>query len=237
MQNIDNRATEKTAVNHGIVIQPKDILSIVVTSRYPELVSQFNLPLPGFQSGSSSRVDYSHRLLGYQVDMDGNIDFPLLGKLKVTGLTREQLSAMIKQKLFDADLVRDAIIVSDFMNFKISVLGEVRSPGTFSLEDDRITLFEALGKAGDLTIYGRRDNVLVRRDQDGVINYYRIDLRSSAITQSPVFYLQQNDVVYVEPNKTYAARTDINENKSLSTLISLASLLLSLTIVINNLTK
>jgi len=233
MQGVIDGTKEEIPVYQGIVIQPKDILSIVVSSKNPELAVAFNLPLSSYQAGSTSiSTSYSQRILGYLVDMEGKIDFPILGKIVVAGLTREELSAMIKRELIDGDLIRDPIITAEFMNFKISVLGEVRNPGTFNLQDDRITILEALGRAGDLTIYGQRDNVLVIREQNGAMNYFRVDLRSSALTQSPVFYLQQNDVVYVTPNNTVAQRTDINENKSMGVFLSLASLLMSLAVII-----
>ena len=217
----------ETGVNVGIIIQPKDVLSIVVSSRNPELAVGLNLPLHQYYAGSSETSSgYNSRQLGYQVDLDGYIDFPVLGKLRVAGLTRERLANMIKQRLQE-DLIRDAIVTADFMNFKISVLGEVRNPGTFTLSDDRITILEAIGRAGDLTIYGRRDNILVRRENEGKVVFYRVDLRMEAFLTSPVYYLQQNDVIYVEPNNTMTARSGINENRSLGVWISVASLLTS----------
>ena len=233
MQDAENGASDTIVVNQGIVIQPKDILTIVVSSKDPELSMAYNLPLMSYQAGStSSASSYSQRLLGYLVDMDGNIDFPIFGKLKAAGLTREQFSKMIKQRFIQENIIKDAVVTTEFMNFKISVLGEVRNPGTFSLGDDKITILEALGRAGDMTIYGRRDNVLVTREQNGIVHHYRIDLRSNNIFHSPAFYLQQNDVVYVEPNKAWAARSGINENRSVSVAISLASLLTTLAVLI-----
>ena len=228
---------KETGVFAGIVVQPKDVLSIVVSSRSPELSTGLNLPLQQYYAGSAEASSgYNYRQLGYQVDLDGYIDYPVLGKLKVAGLTRERLANMIKQRLQE-DLIRDAIVTADFMNFKISVLGEVRNPGTFNVADDRITLLEAIGRAGDLTIYGRRDNILVRRENEGKAIFYRVDLRTEAFLTSPVYYLQQNDVIYIEPNNTMAARSGINENKSLGIWISLASFITSLTILIINASK
>ena len=234
MQDVDEGVNKETTVNHGIFIQPKDILSIIVTSKYPELSTQYNLPLQSYIAGSSSETSssYMQRLLGYHVDMEGYIEFPSLGKLKVSGMTRDQLSKMVTQQLRDGGLVKDAIVTTDFMNFKISVLGEVRNPGIFEISDDKITILEALGKAGDLTIYGRRDNVLVIREKNGSISYNRIDLRSETLFSSSVYYLQQNDVVYVTPNQTFSARSRINENKSLNVWISVASFLTSIAILV-----
>ena len=223
MNDAKHDAIDTIAVYHGIEIQPRDMLSIVVSSnKNHELAVPFNLPMMSFQAGNTfSAMSNSSRLLGYLVDMDGNIDFPVFGKLKVSGLTRNELSDMITEKIRDGQ-VKDAIVTVDFMNLKISVLGEVRNPGTFNLGDDRITILEALGRAGDLTIYGRRDNVLVRREQNGVLLSYRVDLRSSeALIHSPAYYLQQNDLVYVEPT----ARSRMNENRTINTGISILSLL------------
>ena len=234
MQDAVDHAAERVGVNLGIVIQPKDILSIVVSSRDPKLAIELNLPLHSYQAGSTvASSSYNQRLLGYLVDMEGNIDFPILGRLKVTGMNREQVSEMIKQRIINNGLIFDPVVVVEFMNFKISVLGEVRNPGMFTLQDDKITILEALARAGDLTIYGRRDNILVQRhEQSGVVNFYHVDLRSVDLIHSPVFYLRQNDIVYVSPNNTVAARSRINENRSLGVGISIMSLLINLAILI-----
>ena len=229
MRDAIDMATEELAVNNGLLIKSKDILSIIVSSSKPEFVIGFNKPLMSYQAGSTtSSSSYSQRLLGYLVDMDGYIDFPILGKIKAEGLTREQLAELITKKLIESDQVGDPIVTIEYMNFKISVLGEVRTPGLFYLTDDRITILEAISRAGDMTIYGRRDNVLVRREQNGTVSFYRIDLRSSKLHQSPAFYLQQNDVVYVEPNNVVSARSRINENRTVNVWISGASLLSSI---------
>jgi len=234
MQDALNKTTDTVEVYKGIVVQPKDILSIVVTCKDPELVIWLNLPSHSYQSGSTtSSSSNSQRMLGYLVDMEGCIDFPLLGRLDVGGLTREQVTKMIRKKIIENGLILDPIVVTEFMNFKISVMGEVRNPGTFNLQDDKITILEAIGRAGDLTIQGKRDDVLVvRRDQNDVIKYYRADLRSTEIIHSPVFYLQQNDVVYVSPNNAAAGRYRINENRSLGVWISVANFLTTLAILL-----
>ena len=233
MQDVQNGVTDVMDVNKGILIQPKDILSIVISSKDPELAKSYNLPLLANQAGGSTMnsSSFSQRMLGYQVSTDGSIDFPVLGNIQVAGMSREELSEKIKQDLRKG-AIRDAIVITEFMNFKISVLGEVRSPGTIEVKDDRITILEALGRVGDLTLYGRRDNVLVRREQNGVITNYRVDLLSSAFTHSPAFYLQQNDVVYVEPNNARAATAEINQNRSVGVLLSLASLLTTLGVIL-----
>jgi len=170
--------------------------------------------------------------LGYLVDMKGEIDFPILGKIKVAGLSREQLIERLKQRLVQEDLISEPFITVELLNFQVSVLGEVASPGTFTITGDVITILQALGKAGDLTIYGKRDNILVQREENNMIYYHRIDLRHSSLIHSPVYYLQQNDVVYVDSTNARAAQSRINENRSMSMWVSLISILLSVTMFI-----
>ena len=228
MQDVDNGNIEKIAAYQGIVVKPKDLLFIVVSSKNPELASAFNLPMSSYHVGGTSTSYSSYRMLGYTVDEAGNIDFPILGLLSVKGKTSLQVSAMIKERLRTENLLGDAIVTTEFMNFRISVMGEVRSPGMFDLQNDRITILEALSRAGDLTIYGRRDNILVRREIDGVITFYRVDVRSvNSLIQSPAYYLQQNDVVYVSPNNTVAANSRINQNRTVGVGISIMNLLVN----------
>jgi polysaccharide export outer membrane protein len=233
LQDANDATTQQIEDNQGIVIQPQDVLSIVVSSKNPELAMTFNLPLHSYQAGSvTSASSYTQRLLGYLVDMEGNIDFPVFGKIQVAGLTRFQLSETIKQRLIRENMIKDPIVITNFMNFRISVLGEVKTPGIFNIEEnDKITIFEALSKAGDLTIYGKRDVVLVRREVGDTVIFHRVDLRSKNVLHSPVYYLQQNDVVYVEPNKAMAGRAKINENRSMNLWISMASLIVSLAVL------
>lgn len=215
--------------NQGILIQPMDMISIVVSSRDPELARIYNLPVVTYQAGSESSVsNSSQRLIGYSVDNDGNIQFPELGTIHVAGLNRWQLAELIREKL--SSLVKDAVVTVQFMNFKISVTGEVTSPGVFDISGDKITIFEAISLARNLTIYGRRDGVYVIREQNGSRTIYQVDLRTVDMFNSPAYYLQQNDVVYVEPNKVRAGQSTINENnlKSVSLWVSIGSFLSTL---------
>lgn len=215
--------------NQGILIQPMDMISIVVSSRDPELARIYNLPVVTYQAGSESSVsNFSQRLIGYSVDNDGNIQFPELGTIHVAGLNRWQLAELIREKL--SSLVKDAVVTVQFMNFKISVTGEVTSPGVFDISGDKITIFEAISLARNLTIYGRRDGVYVIREQNGSRIIYQVDLRTVDMFNSPAYYLQQNDVVYVEPNKVRAGQSTINENnlKSVSLWVSIGSFLSTL---------
>jgi polysaccharide export outer membrane protein len=215
----------------GIVIQPKDMLSIVVSSRNPELVAMFNLPVISYQAGSEVVTSsYQQRLMGYVVDNEGMIDFPVLGPIKVSGLTRWELSELIKKKLIDGGLLTDAVVTVEFMNFKVSVIGEVNSPGTYTIQGDKVTILQAISLARDLTIFGLRENVSVIRERDGERVIYEVNLCDVSMFNSPAYYLQQNDVVYVQPSEI-KARQSTTDDKSLrmtSILVSGGSLLVSL---------
>ncbi len=206
-----------------VLIHEDDLLGILVNSKDKELVVPFNLPMVSYQIGADSYGQ--QRLLGYLVDVNGDIDFPVLGKIHVVGLSRLQLTELIKKRLVEEDLVKDPVVTIQFLNYKVSVMGEVSRPGSFSISGDRITLLEALSMAGDLTIYGRRDRVAVIREKDGKRTVLFHDLRSSDIFSSPCYYLQQNDIVYVEPNRTKSQQSGINQNNSASVWLSAVSVL------------
>ena len=231
LQDVDPLKQQLIDEAYEVKIHNDDLLAILVNSKNPELALPFNMPLVTYQLGS--QTSGQQHILGYLVDSDGNIDFPILGKIHAAGMTRKELTAYVKQRLIDEDLIKDPIITVQFLNFKVSVMGEVARPGSFDINSDRITLLEALSKAGDLTIYGRRDRVAVIREVDGVRTILYHDLRSSDIFKSPCYYLQQNDIVYVEPNKTKTAQSRINQNNSanvwlagLSTLVSIVTLII-----------
>lgn len=222
----------------GIVIQAKDMLSIVVSSRNPELVAMFNLPVVSYQAGSEVvNTGYNQRLMGYVVDNDGFIDFPVLGPIKVVGLTRWELSELIKNKLLNDGLLTDAVVTVEFMNFKVSVIGEVNAPGTYSLQNDKVTILQAISLARDLTIFGQRENVCVIREREGERIIYEINLCDVSMFNSPAYYLQQNDVVYVQPSEV-KARQSTTDDKALrmtSIFVSGGSLLVSVAALIVNL--
>lgn len=224
----------------GIVIQPKDMLSIVVSSRNPELVAMFNLPVISYQAGSEVVAGAGQqRLLGYVVDNDGYIDFPVLGPIKVAGLTRWELSELIKNKLLNDGLLTDAVVTVEFMNFKVSVIGEVNAPGTYSLQNDKVTILQAISLARDLTIFGQRENVCVIREREGERVIYEINLCDVSMFNSPAYYLQQNDVVYVQPSEV-KARQSTTDDKALrmtSIFVSGGSLLVSVAALIVNLIR
>ena len=227
LQDIEGDTSMSMKINKGIIIQPQDQLSIIVTSRDPKMATPFNLSVAMYYSGSELSVaGGSQRITGYVVDNNGNIQFPSLGEVHVGGLNRWELQDLITSKLSDSGLLKDAVVTVEFMNFKVSVLGEVTAPGTYSVTGDKITIFQALALARDLTIYGQRDNVHVIREQNGKRQIYTLNLTDSNIFNSPAYYLQQNDVVYVTPSKVRAGQGEINENyfKSGSFWISLASI-------------
>ena len=222
---------EKIDKHAGIVIQPKDMLSIVVSNRNPELAVMFNLMMVQQTPGPEvSMGNGQQRLLGYVVDNDGCIDFPVLGVLKVDGLTRWELSEMIKNRLIKEGYLTDAVVTVEFMNFKVSVLGEVNAPGTYAIEGDKVTILQALSLAHDLTIYGLRENVSVIRERDGERTFYQINLCDVDLFKSPAYYLQQNDVIYVEPSQEKSRQSTIDDKnlRLTSIAISSSSLLLSL---------
>lgn len=226
----------------SILVRPEDKISIIVNSRDPQLTDLFNLPYVSRQLGQSSFTGgmtrgTSQGVSGYTVDANGEIDFPVLGKIKVAGLQREDIAKYIKQELISRNLVKDPIVTVEFMNLCISVMGEVNTPGRFSIDRDRVTILDALSMAGDLTIYGNRSKVMVMRQEGDTQRVYGVNLTSGAhVYSSPVYYLQQNDVVYVEPNHVKARQSTVNGNnvRSTSFWISLASLLTSVAILIVN---
>lgn len=234
VQPLEQRAIERP---YEMKIHEDDLLSIMVNSKDPELALPFNLPVVTYQLGTDGRASGQQRVLGYLVDSSGDIDFPILGKLHVAGMTRKELTAYVKTRLVSEDLIKDPIITVQFMNFKVSVMGEVARPGTFTISGDRITLLEALSQAGDLTIYGRRDRVAVIREENGQRTILYHDLRSSEIFNSPCYYLQQNDIVYVEPNKAKAGQSGINQNNSASVWLSALSILASMATLILTITQ
>ena len=228
-QDVAPLTQQKIGSKYEMKIHDDDLLSIAVTSKDPELAMPFNMPMVTYQLGAQNMNSVGQqRILGYLVNTEGDIDFPILGKIHVSGMTRDQLSNYIKSRLISEDLIKDPIVTVQFLNFKISVMGEVARPGSFDITSDRITLLEALSKAGDLTIYGRRDRVAVIREEDGERTILYHDLRNSDIFKSPFYYLQQNDIVYVEPNKARAGQSAINQNNSAGVCLSAVSILASI---------
>lgn len=225
-----------------IRLQPEDKISIIVNTRDVNLNNMFNLPYTtrylGAQSDSYSSGNQG--VSGYTIDSNGCIVFPVIGSLNVGGLTREEVAAKVKEELESRDLVKDPVVTVDFMNLSISVMGEVAHPGRYAIGRDHLTILDAISMAGDLTIFGRRDNVRVIREKDGKQQTFRINLCSANdVINSEAYYIQQNDVIYVEPNSMRARQSTVNGNNVLSTSfwVSIASLATSVVTTISVLSR
>lgn len=217
-------------------IMPKDLLTIVVSCTNPELAIPFNLTVAsnaGMAASSSSYVTTQPTLQAYLVDNNGNINFPVLGELKLGGLTKKEAERLIIDKL-KAYMKEIPIVTVRMVNYKISVIGEVTRPGTFTISNEKVNLLEALAMAGDMTVYGLRDNVkLIREDANGKQQIVTLNLNNAETILSPYYWLQQNDIVYVTPNKAKARNSDVGNSTSLwfsatSILVSIVSLLVNI---------
>lgn len=220
--NSENKTAEFQAV-----LQPDDLLMIVISSENSFISQPYNLSSVVISNNDESTQGIQ-RLLSYQIDQEGNIQMPNLGTVKAAGKTRNELVTDIT-KLLEGK-IKDPVITIRILNFKISVQGEVKNAGSFSIESERITLLEALSLAGDVTIYGRRDNILVIREENGVKSFQKVDITNGDFINSPYYYLSQNDVVYVEPNKTRVNSSVIGPNVTVGlTAISLLITILAIT--------
>lgn len=233
MQDALNGTVDTVATDNMVRFRPGDKVSILVNSREPKVSDMFNLPRVNRVVGNVTNTYYNQGdLQGYTISSDGCIDFPVLGSIRVEGLSRDELASVIKTRLVSEGLVQEPVITVEFLNLKVSVLGEVVRPGNISIDRDRFTIMDALSEAGDLTIYGMRDRVKVIRNENGVNKTYVLNLLSSTeLFDSPAYYLQQDDIIYVEPNDVRARQSTVNGNniRSTSFWISLASLLTSMT--------
>ena len=222
----NQNAIASASNNYEPIIQQDDILYIHISSSVIEAAAPFNLESKS-ASTSGNATGFEALKQSYLVDNLGNIEFPVLGTLYVAGLTMQKLKSNIKEKLLL--YVKDPVINIRILNFKISVLGEVNRPGTISVSSQRITFLEAISQSGDLTLYGKRDNILLIRDFQGTKTYNRIDITKADFVNSPFYYLDQNDVIYVEPKKVKIDSTAIGPN--VTTLISIASFILTTVLI------
>lgn len=212
------------------VFKKGDLLSIMVMGMNAEAVVPFNLPNNTYVTGNmGGYYQGAPTPPGYSIDIEGNIDFPVIGKLHIEGLSRLQTIDLLKQKL--SEYISKPSVNIRILNYKVTVLGEVKNPGTFTIPNERITLPEALGIAGDLLITGKRKDVLVIRETDGKKSEFRVDLTSKELFASPVYYLQQNDIVYVTPNRSRINSSVVNAT-NVSIGISVLSLLITLSTVL-----
>ena len=233
IQNSNMVDLSESAFLYDARIMPKDVLTITVNTVNPEASAPFNLIVRNTLTNTSSSIGTSSgSLQTYLVSNDGTIDFPVLGTLQVGGLTKLECEKRIHDKILPyLNANENPVVTVRMSNYKISVLGEVNRPGMFTVGNEKINIFEALAQAGDLTIYGVRDRVkLIRENAKGKKEVYTLNLNDADIISSPYYYLQQNDIVYVEPNKVKARNSSIGQSTSLwltstSILVSLASLL------------
>lgn len=235
-QDVQSGQVQQLSAPKLVTVEPGDKLSILVGSKDPGLAYLFNLQIVGRYKTSQSDANLSTtQVASYTVDETGCIDFPVLGKLNISGKTRSEVASYIKHELISRQMLKDPIVTVDFLDLFFSVMGEVNAPGRFLMDHDKTTLIDALSRAGDLTINGKRDNVLVMREEDGKQMAYRVDLTNiQSLYSSPVYYLKQGDMIYVEPNEKKAREATAAGNAFLQpTLwISLASLLTSVSVLI-----
>lgn len=218
-QNLDDAELKPLNTAYEAVIKKDDRLTIVVSGPDKTVCAPYNLTLNEMsQSGTVvGNGNPEQSTLGYLVDANGDIDFPILGKIHVEGMTRNDLVNYLTQEI--GKDIKEPVVYVSFRNYKITVLGEVRNPGTYTIDSEKINILQALGYAGDLNLTAKREEVLLLREVNGVITHQRIDLKDKEILESPYFYLQQNDVIYVLPSATRVA--------SATTAVSIWSVVLS----------
>lgn len=241
LQDLSNLPSLKVS-SDVIRLSPADKLNIVVSSALsPEIAMSFNLPLQSQRIGAvGSASGSSYSTMPYLIDSKGDIDFPVVGKIRVAGMTREEVEVAIKDILVKNKLLNDAVVTCEVLNQYVNVLGDVRTPGRIQIEKDNLTIIEVLAKCGDLNVTGERNNVMVIRQEGNQQKVYQIDLNSAEnVYASPVYYLKPNDLIYVNPNLT-KQRTSMPVGNSWQTpavYFSLTSIALSVTTLIVSLTK
>lgn len=232
MQNSTEVDTTRSAKLYDMRIQPKDVLTITVSSENPETAIPFNLTVQSPISSSKSLTNQP-ALQSYMVDNEGYIEFPTLGRLRIGGMTKKEVEDMIKERI-RSNFTSDPIVTVRMVNYKITILGEVTAPGVYSLTDEKVNIFEALALSRDLTIHGKRDGVkLIRENANGTKKIVSLNLNDANIIYSPYYQLQQNDILYVEPNKAKARNADYSNMTSLwfsatSLLMAVVTFLLNL---------
>ena len=213
IQGADSIQMLQNANPYALTIRPDDKLTIIVNCKEPELAAPFNMQLTQRAFSSTGQVQFTTNggmAPIFWVDEAGEIQYPTIGRLEVAGMTRYELREYLQDYLKLNGYIQDPIVTVDFYNAKFSVLGEVTRPGQFAMTTDRVSVFDAIAMAGDLTIFGERDKVRVIRDENGKQTVVTLDLTKPEVVGSPYFYLRQNDVVYVEPNKSKASNRDVS---------------------------
>lgn len=230
-QNIDTFDAKKIEAAYEPVIMKDDKLQIIISGPDKSVVSPYNFTLSDHTTGS---FNTTQSIVPYLVDSQGYIDMPGLGRIKVEGMRRIDLVNLISEMLTTQGLVKDPVVSVSFLNFRVTVIGEVRNPGTYTIPSERITVLQALGMAGDLLITADRSDILVIRDEDGVQTHYSFDITKSDILNSPYFYMHQNDVIYVPQSATRIAQGTTATGiwsiilSSTTTLISVVTFLISI---------
>lgn len=233
--NADSISVSQQAIDYALRLAPADELIITVNSLVPQAATPFNLAPQQSLAATEKSTTLNTQFYTYVVDDNGFIDFPVLGKIQVKGLTTTQLKEQLTARI--AKEIEDPVVRVQLANFRVNVLGEVHAPGRFSMQTERCTVFDALAAAGDMNEYGRRDNVLLIREENGQRAYHRLNLTDGAIVDSPYFYLQQNDVIYVEPTAVKASNAKYSQNNGyklsvISTCVSAISVIASLVIAV-----
>jgi len=225
LQDVNNNSNSQTESSYEPVLKNDDLLSIIVSANDPEITYMFNIP----QIQGNYKVDESQSSIRtYLIDSYGQIEFPVLGKISLAGLTRSEAIKELTQKV--KPYITNPTINLRILNYKVSVIGEVIKPGSYNFSSERVTLLEALAIAGDLTIYGKRNNILIIREKNNEKTYNRVDITNSSFVNSEFYYLTQNDVIVVEPNKTRINSSSFGPN--VLGIISAASIIISILILL-----
>ncbi len=249
MQDVQQATIKKTQYEQGITLQPGDQILILVSCRDPQISALFNQApnsnrIAGTETLNSSYLasnsSSSQSTVGYTINSDGNITFPVFGKVNIVGLNREQVAEKIKSLIENSNQAKDPVVSVEYLNLGISILGEVKNPGRIKIDREHFSILDALSAVGDMTIYGNRKNVtLIRKGENGD-EFYKLDFtKADDLYASPVFFVQQGDVIYVSPNKKKVGDSSVNGNtlKSVSFWMSMGSFATSAAVLINNLVK
>lgn len=239
-ENVDNLPESEQALDYSTRIKPADELTITVNALVPEAAAPYNLSAVSImKSGETSESSTPTKIQTYIVDKDGNISFPILGEVHAEGKTTKELANYLRSRIEKE--IDNPIVNVQLVNFRVNVLGAVLEPGSIEVKSERFSVLDALAAAGDMTVQGKRDNVLLIRDNNGKREFHRLNLKDAGIVDSPYFYMQQNDVIYVEPSDVAAENAEYNQNNSfkvsvISTVVSAVSVVASLLIalLINN---
>ena len=221
--------------NYGMTIVPEDELKIIIHSEVPEAVAMYNLPLASVVDSRETKTSSTQSILTYTVNKKGYITLPVIGELYVKGKTLEEVEDMVRAEV--SKQVKNPYVSVKLWNFRVNVLGEVNAPGVKWANKERYSILDAIGDAGDLTQYGKRDNVMLIREENGTKHIYRFNLNDVKMLESPYFYLRQNDVIVVEPNNIKKENSKYNQNNGyklsvVSTVVGVVSVIASLVIAL-----